>query len=76
MTWLEALDALASHSHLERYRFLCFDHPDQETRAAYREHVVRKATGEPPPGPRAIEKPPQRVGGCCGGVPMPAGEQG
>jgi hypothetical protein len=67
MTWLEALDALAGHSHIERYRFLCFDHPDPETRAAYRDHVVRKVTGEPHPALAPPEERPLKKGGCCAG---------
>jgi hypothetical protein len=54
MTWAEALDALATHHHIERYRDLCAETwPDH---AAYRALMIRLATGEPPPETQAEDK--------------------
>ena len=47
MTHLDALDALADHPHLWRFRQLCADdNPDVEQREGYRALVVRMARGE------------------------------
>jgi hypothetical protein len=48
MTYIEALDMISNHSHIQRYRELCLDsYPDHE---AYRELVIKIAKGEPLPG--------------------------
>ena len=50
MTYVDALDALASHPHIARYRQLCEEgNADVEQRDAYRALVVAKASGPASP---------------------------
>ena len=69
MTHDEALMALAGHPHLRRYRELCEDDADPETREAYRTLVIRLARGEVPSPAPAIPvsygDPPLRPCGAC-----------
>lgn len=69
MTYLEALDALAHHPHLWRFRQLCAeDNPDPVQRDAYRNHVIQIASG----GEHAeFEQGPslQESWDCCGEDP-------
>jgi len=71
----DALDALASHPHVDHFRRLCAEaNPDVEQRDAIRAQVIRLAVGEPLRSVDAIlaeakaedipsATPPRR--GCC-----------
>lgn len=69
---IEIIEARDGHAH-GRYRFLCSEaNPDAGQRAAYRAHVVRRASRAEEPAPRvqlrsAPELIPYLRGGCCGG---------
>ncbi len=48
MTYLEALEVLASNAHVWRFRELCHEaNPNTTQRDAYRGLVIRMASGEP-----------------------------
>lgn len=76
MTWLDALEIVATRTGVERYRWLCSEaNPNPETRAGYRAFMLAQA-GEPAPQPppsdpwRAkIRACPHYEPGCCA---MPA----
>lgn len=55
MTYLDALDALSDHPHAWRHRQLCADDSDPGRRDAWRDRVIRMATGEPPDRPTVAE---------------------
>lgn len=52
MTIGEALDIVIDRSGIERYRFLCLEHPNDNVRAEYSDLVLRLAAN-----PDAIGKP-------------------
>ncbi len=79
MTWTEALESLAAHPHLWRFRQLCDEgNPNAIQRDKYRGLVIRMATNQPLESPDAIitrvEAMAARAlsgerGGGCGGCP-------
>jgi hypothetical protein len=72
MTYLAALDVLATHPHIWRFRQLCdHDHEDTFRRDGARAHVIRLATGEPPPVPHSplTTHHSPLPAPCCGGNP-------
>jgi len=73
MTHDDALECLADHPHLWRFvELTADDNADVEQRDAYRDLVIRLATGEPPgrtPPPVAVDYgtgPARPCGGCPG----------
>jgi hypothetical protein len=55
MTITEALDLVISRTGVERYRYLCLEHPKPKVRAEYCAHVLRLAAQPPAPEPTAAE---------------------
>jgi hypothetical protein len=55
MTLTEALDQVIARTGVERYRYLCLEHPKPEVRAEYSAHVLRLAAQRPAPNPTAVE---------------------
>ena len=56
MTIAQALELVIARSGVERYRFLCLEHPNPKVRAEYTGLVLRLASQPPPPErPRAAE---------------------
>jgi hypothetical protein len=56
MTVADALDIVVARTGVERYRYLCLEHPRASTRAEYSAHVLRLASSPaPPPRPTAAE---------------------
>jgi hypothetical protein len=84
MTWTEALESLALNAHVERYRRLCADsNADAESREAYRNLVVRKASGESkaqyPPAAIQLKSALSAIGGIAvaaiKGEPIAVGDE-
>lgn len=74
MQFDEALDQLAGDPHAWRFRELCQEeNPDAEQRDAYRDLVVRLASGDAVGSPPRSPTPPVDYGAtptlapCCGG---------
>ena len=55
MTLLEALELVIVRTGVERYRYLCLEHPNALVRAEYSALVQRLAKEPPGPGPTAAE---------------------
>jgi hypothetical protein len=55
MTIADALDLVIARTGVERYRYLCLEHPKPEVRAEYSALVLRLAERPPAPGPTAGE---------------------
>ena len=73
MTLLESIDLVVARTGVERYRYLCLEHPRPKVRAEYSAWVVRKAAE--PFDPTTIRPyVPASSGGCqgCPEPPLPA----
>jgi hypothetical protein len=55
MTLADALDLVISRTGVERYRYLCLEHPNPTVRAEYSALVLRLAEEPPPTRPSAAE---------------------
>ena len=55
MTINEALDLVIARTGVERYRYLCLEHPKPTVRAEYSAHVLRLAAQPPAPKPATAE---------------------
>ena len=55
MTIAEALDLVIARTGVERYRYLCLEHPKPKVRAEYSALVLRLAAQPPAPDPTAAE---------------------
>lgn len=66
MTWIDALEVLKDHPHIEQFRRLCGDgNPDIVVREAWKAKVIRLASGDTKP-----QYPPmtQQAGSLLGAV--------
>jgi hypothetical protein len=63
MTLAEALDVVILHTGVERYRYLCLEHPKATVRSEYRTYVLSAAAElvARGPGPRPGELAPETV---------------
>ena len=55
MTLADALDLVIARTGVERYRYLCLEHPRPTVRAEYTALVLRLAAEPPKPGPSTAE---------------------
>ncbi len=55
MTLIEALDLVVARTGVERYRYLCLEHPRADVRGEYRALVLRLAAEPPLSGPTVAE---------------------
>jgi hypothetical protein len=55
MTIAEALDLVIARTGVDRYRYLCLEHPAANVRAEYSALVLRLAAESPKPGPTVVE---------------------
>lgn len=55
MTITEALELVISRTGVERYRYLCLEHPKPNVRAEYSAHVIRLAAQRSSPDPKVAE---------------------
>ena len=55
MTLAGALELVVARTGVERYRYLCLEHPTSSVRAEYSALVLRLAVEPPKPGPTAAE---------------------
>jgi hypothetical protein len=69
MTTLQAVDEAIRITGVERYRFLCLDHPNEEVRADYRRLVQWIARSGVPVIHAAIRVDYTPASGPCGGCP-------
>jgi hypothetical protein len=66
MTLEQALDIVIEREGVERYRYLCLDHPNPSVRAEYSRLIMQLAGQPPRPGPTAKEaiELGRRILGC------------